>query len=61
MHFQLFFTETFDKHAPKKRYIRYNYKSSINNEISKAIMTRSMLRNCFLKNRSEENRKIYFK
>ena len=33
----------------------------INNEISKAIMTRSRLKNCFLKNRSEENRKLFGK
>ena len=33
----------------KKRYIRYNHKPFINNEISKAIMTRSRLRNRFLK------------
>ena len=45
----------FDKHVPKKRYIRSNHKPFINNEISKAIMTRSRLRNRFLKNRSEEN------
>ena len=38
MHCQLFFTETFDKHAPKKPYIRYNHKPFINNEISKAII-----------------------
>ena len=47
--------EFFDKHVPKKRYIRSNHKPFINNEISKAIMTRSRLRNRFLKNRSEEN------
>ena len=48
--------EIFDKHAPKKkRYIRSNRKLFINNEISKAIMTRSRLRNRFLQNRSEEN------
>ena len=39
-------TEIFDKHAPKKkRYIRSNHKPFINNEISKAIMRRSWLRN----------------
>ena len=55
-------TEIFDKHAPKKkRYIRYNHKPFINNEISKAIMTRSRLRNPFLKNRSEENQKLQTK
>ena len=45
--------EIFDKHAPKKkRYIRYNYKPFIDNEIFKAIMTTNRLRNCILKNRS---------
>ena len=48
-------TEIFDKHAPKrKRYIRYNHKPFINNEIFKAIMTRSRLRNRFLKNRKQK-------
>ena len=45
----------------KKRYIRYNHKLLINNEISKAIMTRSRSRNPFLKNKSEENRKLVSK
>ena len=45
----------------KKRYIRSNHKSFINNKISKAIMTRSRLRNRFLKSRSEENRKLFCK
>ena len=55
-------TEICDKHAPiKKRYIRYNDKLFINNEISKAIMTRSSLRNRYSKNRSEENRKLFCK
>ena len=55
-------TEIFDKHAPKKRrYIRSTHKPFINNEISKATMTRSRLRNRYLKNRSEENRKLFCK
>ena len=45
----------------KKRYIRYNHKRFINNEISKATMTRSRLRNRFLKSRGEENRKLFCK
>ena len=50
----------FDKHASKKkRCIQSNHKPFINNEISKAIMTRSRLRNGFLKNRSEENQKLF--
>ena len=40
----------------------YNHKPFINNEISKAIMTKSRLRNRFLKkNRSETNRKLFYK
>ena len=31
----------------------------INPEISKAIITRTMLRNCFLKERSNENKKLF--
>ena len=45
----------------KKRYIPSNHKLFINNEISKTIMTRSRLRNRFLQNRSEENRKLFCK
>ena len=54
-------TYAFDKHAPQnknkqtnkqKRYLRSNHKAFINNEISKAIMTRTRLQNPFLKNRS---------
>ena len=45
--------EIFDYHAPKKkRYIWYNHKRFINNEVSKAIMTRSRLRHHYLRNRS---------
>ena len=29
--------------------------------MSKAVMTRSKLRNCFLKNKSKENRKLFYK
>ena len=43
-------TEIFHKHAPKKkRYMRSNHKPFINNEISKAILTRSRLRIFFEK------------
>ena len=45
----------------KKRYIRSNRKPSINNHISMAIMAISRLRNRFLQNRSEENRKPFCK
>ena len=45
----------------KMRYIQYNHKPFANNEISKARSTRSRLRNRFLKNKSEENRKLLSK
>ena len=45
----------------KKRCIRYNHKPFINNGIFKAIMTRSRLRNRFLRNRNEENRELFRK
>ena len=54
-----FSTEIFDKHAPNKS--NTNHKPFINNEISKAIVTRSRLRNRFLQNRSGENRKLFKK
>ena len=38
----------------KKQYISSNDEPFIYNEVSKAIMTKSMLRNHFLQNRSEE-------
>ena len=41
--------------------MRYNHKPFINNKISKTIMVRSRLKNRFLKNRSEENRKLFCK
>ena len=57
-----FSTEIFDKHTPNKSdVLRSNHKPFINNEISKAIVTRSRLRNRFLQNRSEENRKLFSK
>ena len=46
----------------KKRYLRSNHKPFINNEISRAIMTRRWLGNRFFKkNRSEENRILFCK
>ena len=49
-----------DQHAPqKKRYLRGNQSPFMNETLSKAIMHRSKLRNNFLKNRTEENRKKY--
>ena len=53
-------SDVLDKHAPqRKRYLRSNHKPFMNNEISKAIMTRTRLRNRFLKNRSNRNRDLF--
>ena len=55
-------TYVLDKHTPqRKRYLRSNHKPFMNNEISKAIMTRARLRNRFLKNRSNRNRNLFRK
>ena len=43
----------------KKRHLRSNHKPFINNEISKAIMTKTRLRNRFLKNKSNQNRDLF--
>ena len=51
-----------NKHAPrKKKYARGNQMPFFTKELSKEIMTRSRLRNKYLKNRNEENRAIYVK
>ena len=51
-----------NKHAPrKKKYARGNQMPVFTKELSKEIMTRSRLRNKYLKNRNEENRAIYAK
>ena len=51
-----------NKHAPrKKKYARGNQMPFFTKELSKEIMTRSRLRNKYLKNRNEENRAIYLK
>ena len=61
MRFQLFVQKCLINMLLKSRYIRSNHKPFINNETSKAIMTTSKLRNRFLQNRSEENRKLFRK
>ena len=45
----------------KKWYKQYDHESLINNETSKAIMPKSMLRNRFFKNRREKNQKLFCK
>ena len=58
--FQRICINTLDKHAPKKqRHVRANQSPFINNKLNKAIMNRSRLRNRFLKNKTEENKKGY--
>ena len=54
--------DALNKHAPlKKKHARGNQMPFFNKELSKAIMTRTKLRNIFLQNRSEENRIRYTK
>ena len=54
--------DALNKHAPrKKKHARGNQMPFFNKELSKAIMTRTKLRNIFLQNRSEENRIRYAK
>ena len=49
-----------DKHAPlKKRFARANNSPFMNKALSKAVMTRSRLRNKFVKNPSNENKVAY--
>ena len=51
-------TDVLDKHAPRRK--RYsNHKPFMNNEISKSMITRTRLRNRFLKNRSNRNRDLF--
>ena len=52
--------DSLEKHAPsKKKYARGNQMPFFNKELSKAIITRTKLRNIFLQNKSEENRIRY--
>ena len=52
----------FNKHAPlKRRYVRANQAPFMNKKLSKEIMTRSRLRNKFLKTKTDANRKAYNK
>ena len=51
-----------NKHAPcKKKHARGNQMPFLNKDLSKAIMTRTKLRNIFLQNKSEENKTRYTK
>ena len=52
--------DSLEKYAPrKKKYARGNQMPFFNKELSKAIMTRTKLRNIFLQNKSKENRIRY--
>ena len=52
----------FNEHTPlKKRYVRANQAPFMNKRLSKEIMTRSRLRNKFLKTKTDANRKAYNK
>ena len=54
--------DTLNNHAPnKKKYIRGNHLPFMNKKLSKEIMHRTRLRNNFLRNRSDENKRKYSK
>ena len=56
------FKKVFDINAPiKKRYIRKNQGPFMNKTLQKAVMTRSRLRNKFLKNETQSNETAYKK
>ena len=51
-----------NKHAPrKKKYARGNQMPFFTKQLSKEIMTRSRLRNKYLRNKNEDNRALYVK
>ena len=53
---------TLNKLAPfKRKYSRGNHLPFMNKKLSKAIMNRTRLRNKFLKNRTDENKRKYSK
>ena len=56
------FNEVFNKHASmKKRFLRSNQGEFLTKEINKAIMTRSRLRNKYLKEKSADSKIAYEK
>ena len=51
-----------DEHAPtKKKYVRANQAAFLNKDINKAIMSRSQLRNRYLRCRTDTNKSAYKK
>ena len=60
--FENIFMLTLNKHAPlKTRYVRANNSPFMNNDIYKAIMVRSRLRNKYLNLKTEESKNAYRK
>ena len=60
--FQNIFQQTLNKHAPiKTKILRANNAPYMNKELHKAIMTRSRLKNKYLKNPSDGNHALYRK
>jgi hypothetical protein len=52
--------DSLNRHAPcKRKFVRGNQSPFMNKSLSKAIMTRSRLRNSYLKNRTGENRQKF--
>ena len=61
-HFLNIFIEILNKHAPvKKKYLRANQGEFMSKELNKAIMTRSRLRNKYLKEKSADSKIAYDK
>ena len=60
--FQSIFMDTFNKFAPpKEKYVRANNAPYMNKTLNKAIMTRSRLKNNFLKYPTNQNEEMYKK
>ena len=60
--FETLFLQVLDKHAPiKTKTLRANHAPYITKALRKAIMRRSQLESKYLKNRTEENKKLYKK
>ena len=60
--FAISLLKTLDKYAPRKaKHTRGNQIPFMTKVLSKNVMTRSRLRNKYLKNNDEENRKLYAK
>ena len=61
-HFFNIFIEVLNKHAPmKKKYLRANQGEFMTKELNKAFMTRSRLRNNYLKEKSADTKIAYDK